>query len=193
MTSLPDIQVYPKTILLRDGCQAVIRPLAAEDASPLLKFFQRIPEDERYYLKEDVTSPEVIQDWCFNIDLARVVPIVALVGDEIVADATLHRSRAMARSQVGELRIVVDPAYREIGLGRRLIREMLDLGVEMGLTLAVFELVDRHENQAIAAAKSAGFQVSALLKERIRDFWGDHQDLVIMELSLRDYQLSYRY
>jgi L-amino acid N-acyltransferase YncA len=193
MPTIPDIRAYPKTILLRDGTQVVIRPLMANDATPLLEFFQRIPEEERYYLKEDVTSPEVIQRWCYDIDFLRAVPIVALVNDHIVADATLHRSRAMARCHVGELRIVVDPAYREIGLGRRLIGELLDIAVELGLIAAVFELVDRHENLAIAAAKSMGFQAVALLKERIRDFWGDHQDLVIMELPLRDYQLSYRF
>lgn len=192
-TTIPDIGAYPKHILLRDHTQVVIRPLDSEDAPRLLKFFERVPEEERYYLKEQVTSPEVIQRWCNGIDFRRVVPIVALVGDEIVADATLHRSRAMARSHVGELRIVVDPAYREIGLGRRLIGELLDIAVEMGLMIAVFELVDRHEKLAIAAAKSAGFQVVALLKERIRDCWGDHQDLVIMELPLQDYRLSYRF
>ena len=192
-TTIPDIGAYPKTILLRDGTKVVIRPLAREDSTRLLEFFQRIPEEERYYLKEDVVSPEVIQRWCYDIDFRRVVPIVAMVGDEIVADATLHRSRAMARCHVGELRIVVDPAYREIGLGRRLIGELLDIAVELGLIAAVFELVDRHENLAIAAAKSMGFQVVAILKERIRDIWGDHQDLVIMELPLRDYQLSYRF
>ena len=63
---------------------------------------------------------------------------------------------------------MVDPAYREIGLGRRLIGELPDVAVELGLPLTVFELVDRHESQAIETAKSAGYQVSALLNDRIR-------------------------
>lgn len=192
-TTIPDIGAYPKTIRLRDGTQIVLRPLTSDDASDLLEFFRRIPEEERYYLKEDVVSPEVVQRWCASIDPGRVIPLIALVDDQIVADATLHRSRALARSHVGELRIVVDPALREIGLGRRLIGELLDIAIELGLLRAVFELVDHHEALAIAAAKSMGFQVSALLKERIRDFWGDHQDLVVMELPLRDYQSSYRF
>jgi L-amino acid N-acyltransferase YncA len=191
--TIPDIEAYPKNLLLRDGSPAVIRPLAANDADRLLEFFQRVPQEERYYLKEDVTSPEVIQRWCRDIDFQRVVPLVALVGDRIVADATLHRSRALARCHVGELRIVVDPAYREIGLGRRLIGELLDIAVELGLITAVFELVDHHEDLAIAAARSMGFQTAAVLKGRIRDVWGDHRDLIVMDLPLQDYQLSYRY
>lgn len=192
-TIIPDIGAYPKTVLLRDDTQVVIRPLTGEDAPRLLRFFQRIPEEERYYLKEDVVSREVIQTWCSHIDYDRVIPIVALVDDEIVGDATLHRSRALARRHFGELRIVVDPAYREIGLGRRLIGELLDIAVDLGLWGAMFELVSHHENLAIAAAKSMGFQVTALLKERIRDISGDPRDLVIMEQPLWDYQLSYRF
>jgi L-amino acid N-acyltransferase YncA len=192
-TTIPDIGAYPKTMLLRDETRVVMRPLTQEDAPRLLSFFQKIPEEERYYLKEDVVSAEVIQKWCNNIDFDRVIPIVALVDDEIIADATLHRSRALARRHFGELRVVVDPAYREIGLGRRLIGELLDIAVELGLWAVEFELVAHHENLAIAAAKSMGFQVSALLKERIRDLAGDPRDLVIMELPLWDYQLSYRF
>jgi len=59
--ALPYIEAYPKTVMLRDGTQVELRPLLAEDRGRLLDFFQRIPEEECYYLKENVTSPEVIQ------------------------------------------------------------------------------------------------------------------------------------
>ncbi len=193
IATIPNIEAYPKTVMLRDGTQVILRPLAEEDQAQLLNFFGRIPEQERYYLKEDVTSPEVIQAWTAGIDFSRVIPIVALVEDEIVADGTLHRSRSMARCNVGELRIVVDPSFREVGLGRRLLRELLDMAIELGLYKVTFELVAKHEDLAIAAAGSVGFQVAATLKDRIRDFWGDHQDLIVMELPLRDYHRSYRF
>ena len=111
-TTIPGIEAYPKTILLRDSTELKLRTLIEEDKLRLLDFFRRIPEEERYYLKENVTSPEVIQAWTTNIDFGRVVPIVAFTGNEIVADATLHRSRAMARCHIGEMRVVVEPAYR---------------------------------------------------------------------------------
>ena len=55
-TGIPGLEAYPKTIMLRDRTEAVIRPLAEGDKTALLNFFQRIPEEERYYLKENVTS-----------------------------------------------------------------------------------------------------------------------------------------
>ena len=67
-TTIPGIDAFPKTILLRDGTQVTLRPLVEEDKLRLLDFFRRIPEEERYYLKENVTSPEVIQVWTTDID-----------------------------------------------------------------------------------------------------------------------------
>src|SRR3990172_5481988 len=115
MSLLPNADTYPKTLMLRDGTRVELRPLEAGDKIRLLQFFERIPEADRYYLKENVTAPEVIQSWVANIDFEWVIPIVALVEDKIVGDATLHRSRAPARRHIGEIRVVVDPEYRDIG------------------------------------------------------------------------------
>lgn len=190
-TTLPEIESYPKTILLKDETQVVLRPLTAVDQAGLLDLFQRLPEEERVYLKEDVTSPLVVQSWITDLDFSRAIPMVALFEGNIIADATLHRSRALARSHIGEIRIVVDPAFREIGLGRRLIRELLDIAVTLGLHKVFFELVSKHEDAAISAAMSVGFQQAGVLPEWIRDIWGDYQDLVQLELPLRNYQMAY--
>ncbi len=63
-----------------------------------------------------------------------------------MADATLHRSRPPARRHMAELRIVVDSHYREEGLGRRLIRELVDVAVDLGLHKVSFELVAHRES-----------------------------------------------
>jgi L-amino acid N-acyltransferase YncA len=186
MDELFNVHAYPRTVMLRDGATVSLRPLEAEDKLRLLDFFKRVPEEERYYLKENVTAPEVIQAWTSHIDFDRVISIVAEAGEDIVADATLHRSRAPARRHIGELRIVVDPAFREVGLGRRLIRELLDISAELGLSQATFELVADRERPAINAAQSVGFRPSATLKGRIKDYWGNYQDLVLLEMPLNE-------
>jgi len=187
------MEIYPRTIMLRDGTRVIVRPLEEGDKVRLLRFFQQVPEEERYYLKENVTSPEVIHDWAANIDFDRVIPIVALIDDQIVADATLHRSRSMARRHIGELRIVVDPSCRGAGLGTRLIRELLDIAAELGLHKAMFELVVNREEAAIEAAENVGFKQVAVLKERIKDYWGNLQDLVILEMPLKDHTTWWRF
>ena len=94
---------YPKAIALRDESRLALRPLEPDDKLRLLRFFQRIPEEDRYYLKDNVVSPEVVHEWTAHINPERVTAIVAVAGDEIVGDATLHVSRAPARAHAGEL------------------------------------------------------------------------------------------
>ncbi len=186
MAPFPNQEAYPKTLLLRDETKAIIRPLESGDKIRLLRFFERIPEADRYYLKENITAPEVIREWTSKIDHQRAIPIVAVVDDKIVADASLHRSRSPARRHMGELRVVVEPSYLELGLGKRLINELLDIAAEIGLHKATFELVAQREKPALLAAYSIGFKEVATVQEWIRDLWGNYQDLVQLELPLEE-------
>ena len=177
---------FPHIATLNDGHQVTIRPLQPEDSAALHQFFLRVPEEDRFYLNNDVTAPEVIEEFTGNISLDVAIPLVAVSGDKILADSTLHRSRRASRRHVGELRIVVDTEYRGRGLGARLIDELIQLGVDIGLERLVFELVDRREMPAIQAAKAAGFEEVAVLEGRVRDMYGIMQDLVILEFPLEE-------
>jgi len=187
MAPIPNLEAYPKQIMLLDGTVVSVRPLEPKDQAALLHFFHRVPEEDRFYLKENVTAPEVIHRWTHEIDFERVLPLVAVnQSGEIIADATLHRSRSPARRHMGELRIVVDPAYREQGLGTRLIRELLDVATDLGLERAIFELVAHREEAAIEAAIRTGFSRVASLKGWVKDIYGNPQELVLLELLLTE-------
>ena len=180
------LRKFPRIATLNDGHQVTIRPLKPADAAALHQFFLRVPEEDRFYLNNDVTAPEVIREFTGNISMDVAIPLVAVSNDKIVADSTLHRSRRASRRHVGELRIVVDTEYRGRGLGARLIDELIQLGVDLGLERLVFELVDRREIPAIQAAKASGFEQVAVLEGRVRDMYGIMQDLVILELPLEE-------
>ena len=151
------LTAYPKELCLQDGTRVVLRPMAQEDGDALLEFFLRIPGDERYYLKEDVTSPKVTGRWARELDYDRALPLLAWADDRVVADGTLHRNRAGAHRHVGELRIVVDSDYRNRGLGTMLMRELEAIANETGLERLVFKAVVEKESQAIHAAEFVGF------------------------------------
>lgn len=180
------LRKFPRIATLNDGGQVTIRPLQPDDDTALHEFFLRVPEEDRFYLNNDVTAPEVIREFTGNISMDVAIPLVAVSNDKIVADSTLHRSRRASRRHVGELRIVVDTEYRGRGLGARLIDELIQLGVDLGLERLVFELVDRREMPAIQAAKASGFEQVAVLEGRVRDMYGIMQDLVILELPLEE-------
>lgn len=178
------LAAYPKNITLRDGTRVVIRPMTPQDGEALQRFFQRIPSDERHYLKDDVTSPQVIQRWARELDYDRALPLLAWVDDAIVADGTLHRTRAGARRHVGELRILVMPEYRSLGLGSAMMQELANLANENGLERLMLQAVADREIAAIKAAEAIGFVQVAVLPGHGKDIDGRPRDMVILEMPL---------
>jgi len=178
------IQAFPKEVGLRDCSRVLVRSLEDGDEQALLDFFLRIPEEERFFLKEDVTGPDVVQRWVRERDFRRALALLALDGSRIVADAVLIRRRGNSRSHIGEIRVVVAPEYRDHGLGTALIRELCDIADDAGLEKVMFELVADREQEAIRAAEWLGFLRVATIEGGAVDPLGHHHDVVLMAMPL---------
>jgi GNAT superfamily N-acetyltransferase len=178
------LSAYPRTVTLNDKSTVVVKPMTVQDAQALQVFFLHVPERDRYYLKEDVTAPRVIERWARELDYDRALPLLAWKGSQVVANAALIRRRSGARRHNGEIRVVVDPAYRNRGLGSRLIQELLEIAQDSGLERVIFELVADEEDQAIRTAQRLGFVTLATLSNYVRDSQGRLHNLVILEMPL---------
>jgi L-amino acid N-acyltransferase YncA len=183
------VTVYPvpgyPTVYLTEGHEQInVRPMVPQDQEALLDFFRRIPQEDRFYLKEDVTSPRVIQRWAETLDYSRALPLLAIMDRKIVADGTLHYRRAGARQHIGEVRIVVDPAYRNRGVGRGLLHKLIEVATGKRLEKIMFEVVADTEEAAKHTAQVLGFVPVAVLPAHVRDHRGNPHDLIIMELCL---------
>ncbi|MCY4654432.1 MAG: GNAT family protein [Dehalococcoidia bacterium] len=179
-----DLIGYPTVRLTSESEEFGVRPMESDDSQALLEFFNRVPEDDRYYLKEDVTSPAVIERWCEELDYHRVIPLIATKGDRIIGDATLHRSRSTARCHVADIRVVVDPEYRNKGVGRVLLRSLGDVAHQSDILRLRFEIVAGREEPARRTALALGFVPVAALPDYIRDSDGTLHDLLIMDLRV---------
>ena len=161
----------------------VIRPLKRGDERELGRFFRTLSAEERAILKDDVTNPAVIAAWCSNIDHERVVPLVALDGDRIVGDATLHRSRTGWTRHVASTRVTVDPEYRRKGLGCALIRELMALAAQLELAVLDAEIM-AEQKSAIALFVELGFRPVATLPLHVADLNNQLHDLLILSKTI---------
>ena len=166
------------------GEEITLRPMLPSDEGRLLEFFCRMDEEDRFYLKDDVTSFIVINDWTRNLNYSRTLPILAIVGGSIIADATLHYERGGARCHIGDIRVAVDPQYRRRGLGRRLVSMLTEVAREDGLEKVMFEVVADTQDTAKRIAQTMGFVSVAILPDHVRDISGKDHDLLIMQLRL---------
>lgn len=181
----PVLTEFPKEIALEDGTVVVVRPLRPDDGPALQAFFAALPEDDRYWLKEDVADPAVIERWVKELDYRRVLPLVATHDGDIVADATLHRRFYGARSHLGEIRVVVHPQYRRRGLGLLLIGELVALAADMHLERLYVEIVSGVEQPALEVVQQAGFERVAEIPGHLRGPNGEPHDLIILAMNLQ--------
>ena len=174
-----NLDEYPKEITLRDGSKVTMRPLVKEDERALVNFFQGLLEEDRLYLRDDVADPEVIKGWLENLDYEKVLPIVALDGDKIIADATLHRSPSDWMKHVGHIRMSVAGSHRGRGLARVIAAEIYKQAVSTGLDKLVAEMLTVQKN-AHRVFTRLGFEEEAVLKDHGVDKDGRKHDLIIM-------------
>jgi len=178
------LQKFPKDIRLKDGSKFKLRPLRKDDEKAFHEFFLNVPAEERMFIKHRVTEPEVIRDWCRNIDLGRNLPLLALANGKIVGDATLHQQLGGWKRHIGRVSILVLPDYRGRGLARAMISEMIDLARQAGLEKLEAEFIGEQE----AAAKTfalLGFSNLLRLDDYVKDMQAVTHDYILMGLELK--------
>jgi len=179
-----DLSLFPLGVTLLEDTMVVIRPMTPEDEPALLAFFQALPDDVRYFMREDPASPQVLHQWFQSLDYGTSLPLLAFLEGQVVADATLERSTVPARRHVGELRVQVRPDVRHLGLGSVLMRQLMNLANQAGLEALTFEAVLGKEDEALHSAQWLGFDEVGRLLRAARDPQGQRYDVVVMEAML---------
>ena len=179
-----ELQRYEKEIKLKDGSNCKLRPLRKEDEKGFHEFFLAVPEAERMFIKHRVTEPQVIRDWCRNVDLGRNLPLLAFIGGKIVGDATLHQQLGGWKRHIGRVSVLVHPQYRGRGLARALVTEIADIARHLGLEKVEAEFIGEQE-AAIKMFALLGFSNLLRLKDYVKDMQAGSHDYVLMGLDLK--------
>ena len=177
------LEEYPKEISLKDGFKPVLRPLESSDEKAFHDFFLAVPEPERMFIKHRVTDPDVIRDWCQNIDLGRNLPLLALAANRIIGDATLHQQLGGWKRHIGRVSVLVHPQYRGRGLAKALVVEIIEIARNLGLEKLEAEFIGEQET-AITMFGLLGFAPLARLPAYVRDMKAVSHDYVLLGLGL---------
>ena len=100
---------FPKTIDLNEDKRLTVRPLRKEDEEKLHEYFMRLPSNEVARFKDDVTDPEVVKQWIYDLDYDQTLPLVALDNGRIVANAALKFNSVGWIRHQGQVRATVIP------------------------------------------------------------------------------------
>ncbi len=172
-----------KKVKLKDGREAIIREMSMDDVESSFAFFSELPEEDRAYLRVDVTDHAIVEHRIRAADPERVTRLVAVVDDRIVADGSLELGAPGWEKHVAELRLIVARPFQHLGLGMLMARELY--------FLAAGKKVEEIMVRFMAPQKAAhniftklGFHQDAILHDYVKDVSGHKQDLIIMRCDL---------
>jgi len=179
-----ELQKFPKTVKLKDGAKATLRPLRRDDEKELHQLFLGIPEPERMFIKHRVQDIAVIRDWCQNIDYGRNLPLVGLLNGKIAGAATLHQQLGGWKRHIGRVSVLVHPQSRGRGLARTLVGEIVDIAHRAGLEKVEAEFIGEQE-AAIKMFALLGFSQLLRLEDYVKDMQAIPHDYILMGLVLK--------
>jgi len=177
------LEEYPKDVELK-GFACKLRPLEATDELAFHEFFLAVPNQERMFIKHRVTEPEVIRDWCRNIDLGRNLPLLACQNGQIIGDATLHQQLGGWKRHIGRVSVLIHPNFRGRGLAKTMVSEVIDLARQLGLEKLEAEFIGEQE-AAMKVFALLGFTTLARLPSYVKDMQAVTHDYVLMGLDLK--------
>lgn len=153
---------FPQEVGLRDARRVIIRPFTGHDAEALHAFFRGLPETVQQLAWDRIDARGTVEGWARSINYDRVVPLIALDGARIVANATLHYRNHGPLRRVGRIRWLIDSLYRGAGVGTALITNFLEMARMNGLRHLTCMLADGYETDAVTTLKRMGFEESRL-------------------------------
>ncbi len=168
---------------LKDGSEIIIRTMEDDDIDRSFAFFEALSEQDRTYLRVDVTQRHVVEQRIAAMASGRVKRLVALASDQIVADGALELAGEGWRAHMCELRLIVATSHQRKGLGMVMGRELYALGASQKVEEMVVKMM-RPQAAARAIFQTLGFVEQAAITDYVKDRAGSRQDLLVMRCDL---------
>ena len=152
-----------------DGRRWTLRPARPTDARGLARLFTEVRGEGRWLLTTPGAASEPSEAF-FIGEMIRAGGGLALVAEadgNVVGNVLVSLERNLVSSHVGTLSIVVDQAWRDVGIGSDMVRAAQDWCREKGLAKLALSVFDDNA-RAITVYERAGFVREGLRRRQYR-------------------------
>ena len=185
-TSTGATRAYPRAVACEGG-EVTFRLMTPDDGAAVLAFAQKLSAHDLLFLRRDITQPKVVSAWMEATRVGRIVTVLASRSGEVLGCATIVRDELSWSKHVGELRVILEPASRGLGLGGKLTQEAFALAIGLGVEKLMAQMtVD--QRGAIGVFEGLGFRAEALLHDHVKDRDGNTHDIVILSHDVAKFQ-----
>jgi len=175
---------YPKYVEL-DETALELRRFLPEHRDAMLDFARSLGEEDLLFLRFDITKEPVVDQWLADEASGQRVTVVALEKGKkrILGYSSVSRQLLSWTRHLGEIRAIVNPEHRKIGLGATLTQEIFGISRELDL-LKVIARMPLRQTGARRMFERIGFSAEALLADWVMDRDGQTHDLVVMSIDV---------
>ncbi|REJ76482.1 MAG: GNAT family N-acetyltransferase [Acidobacteria bacterium] len=173
---------YPRSIS-RNGMSIELSVFTAEDIDDVHQFACSLPEGDLQFLRIDITDRPTLERWADSVSKGQRYTILARRDGKLVGYGSLNRRELHWMRHLGEIRVIVSPEVRRIGLGALLASETFDIARDLGLTKIVAQMA-REQQGARKMFQDLGFAAEALLADWVIDRDGKTRDMLIMSFDV---------
>jgi len=173
------LEMYPREIGVGGNRKATLRLMEASDRDRILDFARALPPDSLLFLRKDITDPKVVDEWVRDVEAGRTITVLAEGDGELVGYGSLWQDESFWGRHVGEIRVLVRPDYRGVGLGRHLSFDVFAIAKDLELDKIIARMAPE-QKRARARLERLGFTVDAVLRGFVRDRDGKPHDLLVM-------------
>ena len=178
-------RTYPWKSKLKKGTYT-FRLMTPADRDLVQQFAKSLPNEDLMYLRKDITSEKVLDEWVQNIERGATITVLAEdAKGNLAGYASLHLDQLMWTHHLGEIRVVVSTASRGIGLASKLVGDLVQLARERGIQRLVVNM-PRNHTHVQAMLEKFGFKAEALLTDWLMDSTGVTRDLLIMSCYVNE-------
>ena len=179
------MQDLPKKAQLKDKTTVMLRLMTKDDLDKIIEFYKVLPEEDKLFLREDVTKRETIEKWIRGINYDKVLPLLAEKDKRLVGHATLHMPEYGWSRHIGEIRVVVARDFQRKGLGSLMAAKTFNIALSKGLDKLIARMMDT-QISARKGFEKLGFKEECRLKDHVMDLNGKKHDMIIMSSSVAD-------
>jgi RimJ/RimL family protein N-acetyltransferase len=172
-----------------NGVETTFRLMEPSDRDAILEFARSLPDHDLLYLRIDITQPEVVDEWVANLAKGRTITVLAESDGKIIGYAALHRDEVSWRRHVGEIRVMLSPDLRGVGLGKTMANEVFAIAKDLGLQKVMVQMTT-DQRGARGMVESLGFRPEALLADFVMARDGRTHDLLIMSYDVTGFSDS---
>jgi RimJ/RimL family protein N-acetyltransferase len=175
-------RTYPRQTTVA-GVEITLRLAEPSDRDDILAFGRSLPGHDLLFLRVDITDPKVVDEWMENMKKGRTITILAESEGKLIGWVNLHRDEVAWQRHVGEIRVLLKPELRGIGLGKIMANEGFSIAKDLGLQKMMVRMTT-DQRGARGMVEALGFRPEALLADFVMDREGRTHDLLIMSYDV---------